>query len=92
MARVIFGMTVSVDGYVEDADGSAGALYPDLAELKPTHYMTEMIDETGAVLMGRRTFAMGDPDSYAGSVRVPGARSSWSPTSHRPSGRASPAS
>ncbi|SNT62386.1 Dihydrofolate reductase [Asanoa hainanensis] len=67
MARVIFGMTVSVDGYVEDADGSASALYPDLAELRPTHYMTEMIDETGAVLMGRRTFAMGDPDGYAGT-------------------------
>jgi len=66
MARVIFGMTVSIDGYVADAAGSAAALYPDLAELRPTHYMTEMIDETGAVLMGRHTFAMGDPDSYAG--------------------------
>ncbi|MDG4826889.1 dihydrofolate reductase family protein [Asanoa sp. WMMD1127] len=67
MARVIFGMTVSVDGYVEDAEGSAAPLYPDLAELRPTHYMTEMVDETGAVLMGRKTFAMGDPDGYAGS-------------------------
>jgi dihydrofolate reductase len=66
MARVIFGMTMSIDGYVADGDGSAAALYPDLPELRPTHYMTEMIDETGAVLMGRRTFAMGDPDSYAG--------------------------
>ncbi|MEV0713196.1 dihydrofolate reductase family protein [Asanoa sp. NPDC050611] len=67
MTRVIFGMTVSVDGYVEDAEGSAAALYPDLAELRPTHYMTELVDETGAVLMGRRTFAMGDPDGYAGA-------------------------
>jgi dihydrofolate reductase len=60
-------MTVSVDGYVADADGSPAALYPDLAELRPTHYMTEMVDETGAVVMGRRTFAMADPDSYAGT-------------------------
>ncbi|GAA1857932.1 dihydrofolate reductase family protein [Asanoa iriomotensis] len=67
MARVIFGMTVSVDGYVADADGSAAALYPDLAELRPTHYMTEMVDETGAVVMGRRTFEMGDPDGFAGT-------------------------
>ena len=28
--------------------------------------MTEAIEETGAVLMGRRAFEMGDPDSYVG--------------------------
>lgn len=65
MARVIFGMTVSVDGFVADRDGDAGRLYPDLPELRPTHYMTEMTDETGAVLMGRKTYAMAPPDSYA---------------------------
>ncbi len=27
-------MTVSLDGFVQDAKGSAGALYPDLAELR----------------------------------------------------------
>jgi dihydrofolate reductase len=29
--------------------------------------MNALIDETGAVLMGRRAFEMGDPDSYVGN-------------------------
>ncbi|MGH3023528.1 MAG: dihydrofolate reductase family protein [Gaiellaceae bacterium] len=29
--------------------------------------MNAAIEETGAVLMGRRTFAMGDPDSFVGN-------------------------
>jgi dihydrofolate reductase len=66
MARVIAGMTTSLDGFVTDAGGSAARLYPDLAALRATPYMTEAIEETGAVLMGRRTFEMADPDSYAG--------------------------
>ena len=40
-------------------------LYPDLADLQDKPYMKELIADTGAVLMGRRTFYMGDPDSYA---------------------------
>jgi dihydrofolate reductase len=71
MAWVIAGMTVSVDGFVQDADGSAQALYPDLAELQDAPYMKAMQEETGAVLMGRRTFDMaGDPDSYADTYEL----------------------
>jgi len=71
MARVIAGMTVSLDGFVQDAEGSAAALYPDLEELRDSPYMKGMQDETGAVLMGRRTFDMaGDPDSYADSYEL----------------------
>jgi dihydrofolate reductase len=66
MARVIAGMTTSLDGFVADASGSASRLYPDLAALRNTPYMTDAIAETGAVLMGKRTFEMGDPDSYVG--------------------------
>ena len=29
--------------------------------------MTDTIAQTGAVLMGRKTFAMGDPDEYVGN-------------------------
>jgi hypothetical protein len=29
--------------------------------------MKDAIEHTGAVLMGRRTFEMGDPDSYVGN-------------------------
>ena len=66
MARVIAGMTVSLDGFVQDANGSADALYPDLAELQDSPYMKAMQERTGAVLMGRRTSDMaGDPDGYA---------------------------
>jgi dihydrofolate reductase len=66
MAKVVVGMTVSLDGFVADASGSASRLYPDLAELRHTDYMRSAISETGAVLMGRRTFEMADPDSYVG--------------------------
>ncbi len=59
MARVIVGMTTSIDGFVADESGSADRLYPDLATLRGTGYMNALIEETGAVLMGRRTFEMG---------------------------------
>jgi dihydrofolate reductase len=66
VAKVIAGMTISLDGFVEDAEGSAAALYPDLADLQDSSYMRQLQDETGAVVMGRRTFEMGgDPDDWA---------------------------
>jgi dihydrofolate reductase len=66
MAKVIAGMTMSLDGFVADARGSVSRLYPDLAALRGTDYMNALIEETGSVLMGRRTFEMGDPDSFVG--------------------------
>ena len=56
MAKVIVGMTISLDGFVADQNGNAGRLYPDLAALRDTAYMKDAIEQTGAVLMGRRTF------------------------------------
>jgi len=67
MAKVIVGMTMSLDGFVADRSGSAGPLYPDLTALRDTAYMSAAIEETGAVLVGRRTFEMGEPDSYVGN-------------------------
>jgi dihydrofolate reductase len=47
---------------------AASTVYPDLAALQGTAYMNASIDETGAVLMGKRTFEMAeDPDSYVGN-------------------------
>ena len=66
MATVTAGMTISLDGFVADSDGNASALYPDLADLRGTGYMDKLVEATGAVVMGRRTFEMGDPDSYVG--------------------------
>jgi dihydrofolate reductase len=63
---LIAGLTVSLDGYFEDANGSAAALYTDLDDLQGSAYMKALQAETGAVLMGRRTFDMGgDPDLWA---------------------------
>jgi dihydrofolate reductase len=66
LAKVIVGMTVSIDGFVADQNGNAGRLYPDLAALRHTAYMKDAIGQTGAVLMGRRTFEMADADWYVG--------------------------
>ena len=60
MGYVIAGQTISLDGYVADANGSAEPLYPDLADLQGSEYMNGLIEETGAVVMGRRSFEMPD--------------------------------
>jgi dihydrofolate reductase len=66
MGYVIAGQTISLDGYVADANGSAEPLYPDLADLQGSEYMNGLIEETGAVVMGRRSFEMpDDPDTIA---------------------------
>lgn len=43
-------MTVSPDGFVQDAEGSAAALYTDLVDLQDFPYMQAMQDGTGAGL------------------------------------------
>jgi dihydrofolate reductase len=67
LGKVIAGMTMSLDGFVADADGNVGRLYQDFETLQGTPFMEEMIAETGAVLMGRKMFEMGDPDSWVGT-------------------------
>jgi dihydrofolate reductase len=71
MTRVIAGLTLSLDGFFEDADGSTDALYTDLEALQDSPYMKAMQAETGAALMGRRTFDMaGDTDTFADSYEL----------------------
>ncbi|QAY64068.1 dihydrofolate reductase [Xylanimonas allomyrinae] len=66
MAKVVAGATVSLDGFMQDSAGRFEALYADHAELRDSAYMRALQAETGAVLMGRRTFDLAaDPDSYA---------------------------
>jgi dihydrofolate reductase len=66
MGKVILGMTMSIDGFINDRNGSVEALYPDLAALRDTEPMKESIQNTGAVVMGRNSFDMAeDPDSIA---------------------------
>lgn len=68
MGKVILGMTMSLDGFINDRNGSVEALYPDLAALLETQPMQESIQNTGAVVMGRNSYAMAeDPDWFAGN-------------------------
>lgn len=66
MVKVVAGMTMSLDGFVEDGAGSVAKLYPDFEAMRESAVMEESMVNTGAVLMGRRTFEMaGDADGYA---------------------------
>jgi dihydrofolate reductase len=65
MGKVIGGMTLSLDGFGSDRHGDVSRLYPDLGDLRHTEMLQEEIRTTGAVVMGRRSYAMGDPDSFA---------------------------
>lgn len=64
MAKVLLGMTMSLDGFINDRNGSVDRLYPDLDALRKTEVLQESIRTTGAVVMGRRAYTMGDPDWY----------------------------
>lgn len=66
MAKVVLGATMSLDGFINDRNGSGAALYSDLDTLLASAPMRELIHNTGAVVMGRNSFAMAeDPDSYS---------------------------
>jgi dihydrofolate reductase len=65
MGKIVLGMTMSLDGFINDRCGGVSSLYPDLAALGKTDASQQAIRETGAVVMGRRAYAMGDPDAYA---------------------------
>src|SRR3990172_8515244 len=67
MGKVVGGMTFSLDGFVSDPQGDVSRLYPDLGELGKTEMLQEEIRTTGAVVMGRNSYNMGDPDSFADS-------------------------
>jgi dihydrofolate reductase len=68
MGKVVLGMTMSLDGFINDRRGSVEALYPDLAQLRDIDPLKESIQNTGAVVMGRNSFAMSDdPDWFAGN-------------------------
>ncbi len=68
MGKVILGTTMSVDGFIHDRNGSVARLYPDLAAWRESEPGRESIQNTGAVVMGRNSFAMSeDPDWFAGN-------------------------
>lgn len=68
MGKVVLGMTMSLDGFINDRDGSVASLYPDLDDLRNMESLQKAIRTTGAVVMGWNAFAMAeDLDWYAGN-------------------------
>jgi len=65
MGKVVLGMTMSLDGFINDRNGSMTSLYRDFDEFRDSENLKESEKSTGAVVMGRRTYAIGDPDEYA---------------------------
>lgn len=65
MSKVITGMTMSLDGFVNDRQGSVDPLYADFAELHKMPSFQKMIEDTGAVVMGRHVYEMADPFVWA---------------------------
>ena len=65
MGKVIAGMTMSLDGFINDSNGSVEKLFPDFAEFHDVPAFQEMIKNTGAVIMGRHVYEMADPFLWA---------------------------
>jgi dihydrofolate reductase len=66
MAKMVFGITMSLDGFINDRNGNAGKLGSDFEAFLKSEVMQTSIHNTGAVMMGRKTFEMADdPDSFA---------------------------
>ena len=65
MGKIIAGMTTSLDGFINDSNGSAEKLSPDFSALLDTSSFKEMVKNTGAVIMGRHVYEMADPFLWA---------------------------
>jgi dihydrofolate reductase len=65
MGKVIAGMTMSLDGFINDRNGSVKKLFPDFAEFHNVPSFKKMIENTGAAIMGRHTYEMADPFLWA---------------------------
>lgn len=67
MGKVIVcaGMNMSLDGFVNDRNGSVDKLYPDFAEMHDAPSFKAMLNNTGAVIMGRHFYEMADPFTWA---------------------------
>lgn len=71
MGKVIVGTTMSLDGFINDRNGSVSRLYPDLEALRKTEVLQEEIRTTGAVVMGRRAYDMAEGDFTGYEFQVP---------------------
>ena len=68
MGKVILGMSMSLDGFINDQKGSVEKLYPDFEEMHHSRMLIDAIKNTGAVVMGKHAYEMAsDADWYAGN-------------------------
>ena len=65
MGQVNAGMAMSLDGFVADRDGSVAPLYPVFEEMASSEMLQAIMATTGAVIMGKNTYDMGQGD-YTG--------------------------
>ena len=71
MGKVIAGTTMSLDGFINDSNGSVSRLYPDLEVLRETELIQEEVRTTGAAVMGRRAYDMAEGDLTGYEFQVP---------------------
>lgn len=71
MGKVIGGMAISLDGFVNDANGSVALLYADFESFANSEIMQDSMRNTGAVVMGRKTYDMGNGDYTSYEYQVP---------------------
>ena len=71
MGKVIIGATMSLDWFMNDRNGDVRRLYPDLEALRGIEMLQEEIRTTGAVVMGRRAYDMGEGDLTDYEYQVP---------------------
>ena len=69
MAKVMAGMVMSLDGFIEDREGSLARLYPDMDAMREANQA--LIAATGAAVMGRRTYDMANGDFSGYELQVP---------------------
>ncbi len=71
MTKVVGGMTMSLDGFVNDRSGSVRLLYPDMAGMQNSEVLQESIQATGAVIMGRNAYDMAEGDFTGYEFQAP---------------------
>jgi dihydrofolate reductase len=71
MGKVILGMTMSLDGFINDRDGSVSRLYPDFEALHETELLQEAMRNTGAVVMGKHAYDMANGDFTGYEFQTP---------------------
>ena len=67
----VLSMTISLDGFVNDREGSVARLYPDLEGLTDSEAYLSFVARTGAVVMGRHAFDMGNGDYTGYELQMP---------------------